>query len=62
MVGDNKYYRQGVRDWKAGKKRSDCAYKHGTQEWQQWFNGWSDQSDKAFLKIVKKFPELLRDH
>ena len=60
MVIGNKYYQEGVKDWKAGKKRKDCPYKFGTKKWQYWFNGWDDEGEKAFAKLLKTHPDLGR--
>ncbi len=53
------YYREGQRAYQANKRWRDCPYKHGTPKWQEWFNGWSDESDKDFIKLIKVYPNLL---
>lgn len=52
---------QGVKDYNANKRLSDCPFKPGTDEFQAWVNGWSDESDKLFLKLVKLNPKILAD-
>lgn len=48
----NEEYHEGIDAWEKGSKITECPYKHGTPEWQAWVNGWSDHSDKAFIKFL----------
>lgn len=58
---ENAIYREGQKAWRRNKRIKDCPYKQGTNKFQIWVNGWGDESDKAFLKVVKKYPSLLVD-
>lgn len=52
-------FHEGVQAWNDGKKSSAVPYKHGTNEWQSWLNGFGNASDGMFLKLVQKHPSIL---
>jgi hypothetical protein len=61
----NKYYKEGKKAYRQGKHWKDNPYSRTetlvSNEWQAWFNGWGDESDKIFLKLVKSGQISLTD-
>ena len=53
--------KHGAKDYRRGKKWSDCPYRPNTKRRQAWFNGFGDEGDKDFLKLIKVHPEILID-
>lgn len=58
----SKEYKEGERSWEVGLTRKDCPYPHPSKQWQAWFNGWCDKSEKAFAQIAKLNPQILIDN
>lgn len=58
---ENEFYKEGAEAYQNDLKFINNPYKHGSTEWQNWLNGYSDASDNDFIELIKINPDILID-